>query len=80
MPDMKAGIQKELSRLLTERPALESEMKTAFAAIDSAPHMTPDLRESLHAFYNRKYARIQTDISDMMGRYLELGGDADALP
>lgn len=77
--DMKSGIQKELSRLLKERPALESEMKAVFEAIDFAPHMTSDLRESIHDYYGRKFVRVQSDISDMMRQYFKMGGDPNDL-
>ncbi len=77
--DMKSGIQKELSRLLTERPALEKEMKTVFAVIDSAPHMTPVIRLEVHELYNKDLALVQADISDMMNQYFKLGGGPDDL-
>lgn len=68
------GMKAELSRLLKERPALESERQKVFSAIDHAPHMTPDLREQTHELYNRKLARVQADISGIMKQIAKFGG------
>lgn len=72
--DMIAGMEEELSRLLDERPALESERKRVFDIIDHAPHMTPVMREEVHALYNHRLANVQEDISGITERLKELGG------
>lgn len=72
------GMKEELSRLLKERPALESERQKVLAVIDHAPHMTPELREPIHELYNRRLARIQSDISGIMKQITKLGGDVHA--
>lgn len=75
--DIIAGMKAELSRLLKERPALESERQKVFAVIDHAPHMTPDLREEVHALYNHRLANVQEDISALMKRLTGIGGGSD---
>ena len=76
--DRIAGMKAELSRLLDERPALESERKRVLAAVDSAPHMTPVLREEIHAMYNHRLANVQEDISGIMKQLTKTGGDPHA--
>ena len=72
------GMNEELSRLLDERPALESERKRVLAVVDSAPHMTPVLREEIHALYNHRLANVQEDISGIMKQLAKTGGDPHA--
>ena len=79
MADIKSGIQKESSRLLTERPALESEMKTVFAVIDHAPHMTPILREEIHGLYDHRLENLTEDISGIRNHLKEIGGGDDGV-
>lgn len=55
----------ELQRLILERPALQTEMKCVFGVIDSAPHITLDLREQIHKLYNNRLMRVESDISDI---------------
>lgn len=71
------GMKEELSRLLKERPALESERKHVFDVIDHAPHMTPDIREEIHEVYNNDLARIEVDISGIMKQLAKIGGIPD---
>lgn len=74
--DRIVGMKEELSRLLKERPALEAERRQVFAVIDSAPHMTPDLREQVHDLYDKDLARVQADITGICKRLEEIEGDS----
>ena len=72
--DMITGMKAKLSRLFDEQPALESERKRVFAVIDSAPHMTPVMREEIHALYDHRMENVQEDISGIMKHLKKLGG------
>lgn len=72
--DRITGMKAELSRLLDERPALESERKRVLAVVDSAPHMTPVMREEIHALYDHRRENIQEDITGISEHLKELGG------
>lgn len=73
------GIEEELSGLYHKRPALERERLQVLSAVDGAQFITSDLRDEIHDYYNRKLARLETDISDMQANLRRLrGGGSDA--
>lgn len=71
------SMKAEITRLKKELPEIQKEEEQVFAVVDSASHMTPIMREEIHALYDHSLANVQEDISGITKHLKELSGGPD---